>query len=88
MLVYVTGKERNIGLFGKDILILRGERKQLVVLLEAQQIVTEIDDNIAISRQSLDGLAADFGRLPKITLEAEISLLLAQHLRHHFHLAR
>ena len=51
-----------------------------------QQIVTEIDDNIAIVGQNLDGLAADFGRLPKIALEAEISLLLAQHLRHHFHL--
>ena len=63
MLVYITGQQRNVRLFGKDLVLLRGQLLQLVVSCQVQQIVAEIHHHVAVVRQHLDDLLAHVRRL-------------------------
>ena len=88
VLVHVAGEERNVGLLGEDIHVLLREREQIVPFLQVKQVVAEVDNHVAILGQGLDGLLRDIRGLPIVSLEAEVALLLAQHLGFVEHVVR
>ena len=53
-----------------------------------EQIVTEIDNHVPVSRQCLDCFPADLGRLLILALESEVPLLFSQDLGLPFHAGR
>ncbi len=77
VLVHIASEQRNIALFGQYILILRDQRQQLVVLFQVQQVVAEINDDLAILGQHLDGSASNLRGFLVLAREVEIALLLA-----------
>jgi hypothetical protein len=81
LLVHVAGEKGNVGLLRQHVHVLRRKLEEIVVVLQMEQVVAEVDDDIAIVRQRLDGLAAGSSGLAVVALEAEVALLLAQHLR-------
>src|SRR5271157_483830 len=58
----VTGEQRDIRLFRKHLVVLRGQLQQRIVLLEMQQIVSEIDNDVSIRGKLLDGFSSYFSR--------------------------
>src|SRR5258708_2925987 len=76
MLMHVAHEQRNIRLLRKGVDILRCQGEQLVVFFKSQEIVAEVDDDVPVMRQRLDGLGCNFGRAAVVTRETEVSLFL------------
>ena len=63
MLVDIAGQKRDVRLLGKDLVVLRGQLLQIVVACKIQQIVAQVNHDIAILGQHLDDPLAHIGRL-------------------------